>query len=88
MSMLDFLKGFSTLRRETLSPIDSDDVDEIRVEKAGVKTLYAQREGDKWTDEKHRPVKADVAAFLIGSPICASFNLSTMPRKRRRLRKI
>jgi hypothetical protein len=64
MAMLDFLKGFSTLRRETLSPIDSDDVDEIRVEKAGVKTLYAQRDGDKWTDEKHHPVKADVTSFL------------------------
>lgn len=64
MEMLDYLKGFSTLRQETLSPLESDDVDEIRVIRAGAKPLYGQRDGDRWTDEKHRPLKTDMAAYL------------------------
>jgi hypothetical protein len=64
MAMLDFLKNFTTLRQETLSPLDSDDVDEIHIEKPHTKPFYAQRDGDRWTDEKHHPIKADVAGFL------------------------
>lgn len=64
IAMLDYLKNFATLRHEVLSPVTSDDIDEIEIVRGKKKVFYAQREGDVWTNEKHRPWKKDVAGFL------------------------
>jgi hypothetical protein len=64
MAMLEYLKNFSGLRQEVLSTLESDDVDELELKQNARKLLYAQREGDRWTDEKHHRVKANAAALL------------------------
>jgi hypothetical protein len=61
--MLGYIKDFLTLRQSQLSPLSSDDVDEIVVEGGGGK-LYAQRDGDRWADEKHHPWKKEFGPFL------------------------
>jgi hypothetical protein len=64
VAMLDYLKSFSELRQDSLSPLTSDDVDEIEIDKGARKIFYAQREGERWTNEVHKPWKENVGAFL------------------------
>lgn len=64
LAMLDYLKSFETLRLQTLSPVASDDIDEIEISHGKKRVFYAQREGDRWTNEQHRAWKKDVGAFL------------------------
>jgi hypothetical protein len=65
IAMLDYVKDFLSLRQSQLSPLTSDDVDEIVIENGcGKKLLYAQRDGDRWTNQNHKLWKKDVAGFL------------------------
>ena len=65
LPMLEYVKKFSVIRQETLSPLSSDDVDEIEIRQNGAKTFYAQRDGDLWSDAHHHPwKKRDVQGFL------------------------
>lgn len=65
LKMLDYVESFQSLREQTLlSPISSDDIDEVELSRNGKKYFYAQREGTLWTDAHHRPVQPDMAYFL------------------------
>ena len=52
--MLDYLKAFSVLRLPTLCDFAADDMDEIEMGPGTSARWYAQREGGRWTDRKHR----------------------------------
>ncbi|OFZ56374.1 MAG: hypothetical protein A2428_01375 [Bdellovibrionales bacterium RIFOXYC1_FULL_54_43] len=67
LKMLAHIASFETLRQRTWATFPADDVDELELftGPSHRKTLlYAQREGDVWTDRKHKPVKAQVEPFL------------------------
>ncbi len=65
LKMIELIESFQTLRQQTwLSPLTSDDVDEIELYRGKKKYFYAQRDGSVWTDQKHKPVRQDVAFFL------------------------
>lgn len=65
LKMLDYIDSFQSLREQTLlSPITSDDIDEVELSQGGKKYFYAQREGTVWTDVHHKPVKPDMSFFL------------------------
>ncbi|MEK6579562.1 MAG: DUF4340 domain-containing protein, partial [Bdellovibrionota bacterium] len=52
--LLGYISNFSKIRRLTLSMLTSDDVDEFLLKRQGKIMLFAQRDGDLWTDKKHR----------------------------------
>jgi hypothetical protein len=56
--LLELIESFDSLRKKEWSDLRPDDVDEISIYKLGNLLFYAQREGDRWTDQKHRPVLA------------------------------
>jgi hypothetical protein len=67
LEMLDRITSFQSLRLPTVVTVDSDDIDQIEWRRSvthKAADFYAQRDGDQWTDVKHRPVKSDVQAFL------------------------
>lgn len=66
LEMLQHLESFTSVRQAVLvSPLTSDEVDELEVSKTGRNgKFYAQREGDVWTDRRHKPVRKDIDAFL------------------------
>ncbi len=64
LQMLSHLENFEYLRRQTFPTFGSDDVFEIEIKGGGKAPFYAQREGETWTDRKHRKLKKD-AQFLV-----------------------
>jgi len=62
--MLSFIDSFDFLRRKTWATITADDVDEIQLRVQSRDSLYAQREGTQWTNEKHLPLKKDILKLL------------------------
>jgi len=65
LKLLEYIPQFQSLREQTwLSPLTSDDIDEVELSRAGKKYFYAQREGSVWTDQQHKPVKPDMNHFL------------------------
>jgi hypothetical protein len=63
LQMLSYIPSFDHLRLKTWVGLSADDVDEIELS-GSAGTYYAQREGAEWTDRKHRPLRADVTAWL------------------------
>ncbi|MBI2712017.1 MAG: hypothetical protein HYX41_03995 [Bdellovibrio sp.] len=57
LPLLDQIQSFQYLRQPTWTLVSPDDIDEIELFRSGKPYFYAQREGDRWTDRKHRPVK-------------------------------
>ncbi|HLE00498.1 MAG TPA: DUF4340 domain-containing protein [Bdellovibrionota bacterium] len=67
LKMLAHIGSFETLRQRTWATFPADDVDELELfigPSPRKSRLYAQREGDVWTDRKHKPLKAQVGPFL------------------------
>ena len=63
--LLGYISNFSKIRRLTLSMLTSDDVDEFLLKRQGKIMLFAQRDGDLWTDKKHRTIrKIEVGKLL------------------------
>lgn len=70
LKMLELIPDFNALRLQRFVTFESDDVDEIEIYggaspdvKANLK-LYAQREGDHWTDARHKPLSQDLSSWL------------------------
>lgn len=65
LQMLGVLENFDHLRQITLlAPYAADDFDEVELFRGKTLELYAQREGDSFTDRNHKPVKAKVGELL------------------------
>jgi hypothetical protein len=64
IEMLRDLTGFQALRDGKLSTISEDDVDEFELWTGTKKHLYAQRDGEKWTGEKHEKTKLDAKKLI------------------------
>jgi hypothetical protein len=62
--MLDMIESAEFLRKRTWTLVSADDIDEIRIRKKNLASLYAQREGNVWTNEKHQPIKKNIETFL------------------------
>jgi hypothetical protein len=63
IQMLSRIETFDSLRHAAWSTMAADDVDEIELKGPSL-ALYAQRDGDHWSDRKHHPLSAPVAEFL------------------------
>lgn len=59
IQMLDYLKTFDTMRHFFLLTWLPDEIDQIEIN-----AEFAQREGDDWTNRKHRRLKSDFTSFL------------------------
>jgi hypothetical protein len=57
--MLSDLKTFLNLRQDTLSTLESDDVNGLEVTSPG-KSVYARREGPQWNDKKHHSLNENI----------------------------
>ncbi len=64
IQMLEMMTSFDSLRKRTVLSFSSDDVDELTLVQAGKEKLYAQRDGDTWTDRKHRKSKSSIREKL------------------------
>lgn len=65
LKLIEYFEKFESLRDQTwLSPLSSDEIDEVELLRGGRKIFYAQREGSLWTNARHQPLKADVSFFL------------------------
>lgn len=64
LNLLGMIDQFQFLRKKTWLLTHSDDVDEIQVIQNGTLKFFAQREGEHWTDQKHRIIKKDIATLL------------------------
>ena len=64
LKLLQHLDSFTTLRHAEWATEHIDDVDEAEFKVNGMLTLYAQREGESWTDRNERPLQFDVTGAL------------------------
>lgn len=55
--LLSMIDSFDSLRKKDWSDLSADDVDEVSVYRSKKAVFYAQREGERWTDRRHRPVR-------------------------------
>lgn len=62
--ILNLIDSIHTLRNKNWSSIEADDVDEIEFRRKGRSLFYAQRDGNEWTDRRHRPVRKDTETLL------------------------
>jgi hypothetical protein len=58
LTMLDYMKSFSSLRLKTWTGLAADDVDEVEIPSSSKPAFYAQREGADWNDRAHKPIHA------------------------------
>lgn len=65
IGLLNALEDFQMLRRKIWSSIDFDQVDELEIFHQGKQFLYAQREGDEWTDRHHKVIQKQNVSLLI-----------------------
>lgn len=65
IGLLNALENFQILRRKIWSSLDSDQVDEIEIFHQGKPFLYAQREGDEWTDRRHKVIRKQNISQLL-----------------------
>lgn len=66
LKMIRLIRSFQNLRRTSWTTLTPDDIDEIFVSKLGkpLLKLYAQREGERWTDIKHQTLQKNMDEFL------------------------
>jgi hypothetical protein len=64
LRLIDQIQSYQSLRKQKWINLDVDDVDEIEVYYRNKPALYAQREGDIWTNQQHKPLKQDVNSLL------------------------
>jgi hypothetical protein len=65
VKMLSLIESFQWLRKRSWATLNADNIDEIELSRKGKLLIYAQREGNRWTDRQHRELKQDINSFLI-----------------------
>lgn len=85
--MLNLIESFEGLRKLKWSQFTSDDADEIEIGPANTPKHYAQREGDHWTDRKHKPLPHPIAALLTTLTSAKALRIIDHPNEIRSLKK-
>lgn len=88
LHILDLIKSFQSLRKKTWTNLTIDDVDEITLKQRRKAVLYAQREGNHWTDRKHHVIKKDIDSFLNHALGAQSERMIDDPKQAASLRKL
>jgi hypothetical protein len=98
LRLIEQIQSIQSLRKKEWTTLDADDIDEIEIFRpafhpslrpVGAKTkakraLFAQREGDRWTNQQHQALSADISSFLIflsGSPVLQFIDSKTQVRQ-------
>ena len=85
--LLERVLSFRDLRKQTWTILKPDDIDEIELLKNKAPHFYAQRDGDTWTDRKHRPVRINVSTVLSQLTSTRPENFVDDPIRAQELRK-
>ena len=64
LPLLRSMSSWKHLRKSTITFETPDDIDEITLLKDKKVILYAQRDGDTWTNESHQRIKPPIDSFL------------------------
>ncbi len=64
LHMLRTAKTFEDLRHRQFSTWTADDIETLRIERAGRPTFYAERAGSDWEDRKRKRIRKDMDRFI------------------------
>ena len=87
LNMLDLITSIQFLRKKTWTTLTPDDIDEVELRHLGKPILYAQREGDRWTDKNHRLVRKDIETLLNGAINAQTQKMIDDPKQATQLKK-